>query len=365
MEKKNTTRVLVSPLDWGLGHATRSIPIIKALLAEGCAVYVACNETAQLLLSPEFPDVHFLYLRGYNIRYASSKRRFAFKILQQIPKILSSVAHEHRWLKKAVANHHFDLIISDNRYGLVDAKTQCIFITHQLFIQMPVRWLSFVVQQINYRFINRFAQCWVPDYASSPNMAGALSHPRKLPSIPVIYIGALARVCKVEQKIKNQWLFLLSGPEPQRTLLEKKVLLLIPKLEGNIVLIRGLPGGSSSLQVPDGCVVFNHLPTGDIQTAITQSEYIVSRSGYTTVMEILAAQKKAILIPTPGQTEQEYLAEHLMKQQWCYACGQDDDLFTHLQLAQTFTYGLPVLPYSLLPSIVRDAVQKSLQASVL
>ncbi len=342
METENSLRVLVSPLDWGLGHATRCIPIIKDLQSAGCTVYVACDETARSLLSPEFPDVRFLLLPGYGIRYASSKRWFAFKILQQIPKIITAIRREHGWLKKAVVEYKINLVISDNRYGLYHATVPCIFITHQLSIQTPFRPLSRFVQRLSYRYINRYCECWVPDFETAPNIAGALSHPQKMPRIPVKYVGILSRFQQPEiETVQYEWLMMMSGPEPQRTLLEKELLKVIPSLKGNVLLIRGLPNTTSALPVPVNCTVFNHLSTKDLQTAFAQSEYIISRSGYTTVMELIALGKKSILIPTPGQTEQEYLARHLAKQQWCIVCKKLGGIAGCLQAAPHFTYALP------------------------
>ena len=237
MKTKTSLRVIVSPLDWGLGHATRCIPVIKALLQAGCSVFVACDETAEKLLTAEFPGVHFLSLPGYRVRYAFSKRWFAVKILQQIPKIVSAIRREHRWLKKAVVLHRIDLVISDNRYGLFYPGLPCIFITHQLAIQTPFLWLSRWTQKLSYRIVNRFTECWVPDYEGANNLAGLLSHTNKLPRIPVRYVGPLSRFGKQdgEQKI-YQWLILLSGPEPQRTVLENKLLEIIPSLTGKVML---------------------------------------------------------------------------------------------------------------------------------
>ena len=361
MKKKFSSNVIVAPLDWGLGHATRCIPVIKSLLNAGCSVYVACNENARSLFLQEFSNLHFLPLRGYNIRYASSKRLFLFKILQQIPKILFSIWYEHRWLHKAVKQYNFDFIISDNRYGFYHKNKPSFFITHQLNIQTPFPWLSKKVQKINYRFINRFRQCWVPDFGFEPNLAGILSHPKQLPSIPVHYVGLLSRFTnKKEAKTKYKWLFVVSGPEPQRTIFETLCCKVIEQLEEDLLLIRGLPQSEESLNVPTHCTVFNHLPTQELEMAFAQSEYIISRAGYTTIIEIISMQKKAILIPTPGQTEQEYLAKHLLQQQWCFACEQGDDLYVQIQKAQTFSYQLPPLATSTLQDVVNSAVLKAI-----
>ncbi len=340
-------RVLIAPLDWGLGHTTRCIPIIRKLLQRGCIVYVACHPAAQQLLSREFSTIRLLPIEGYGIRYASTKRNFALKILWQIPKIVLTIYNEQKWLKKAVISHQIELVISDNRYGLFHKTIPSVFITHQLAIQTPFRLMSRMVQQINYTFIRQFSTCWVPDYPSHFNIAGILSHPDRLPETPVVYIGPLSRLLpQPAGRYLYKWLIVLSGPEPQRTLLEKQLVAAMETVEGRALFVRGLPLAVEALPVPKHCEVVNHLSSTELQEAFAQSEFIISRSGYTTVMEILAMQKKSILIPTPGQTEQEYLALHLRKQHWCNACDQEDDIVAHLLKAQDFPYQLPQLPAS-------------------
>jgi len=352
-------KVLVAPLDWGLGHATRCVPLIRTLKQAQCHVYVAGNPTALKLLQQEVTGVEYLPLDGYNIRY-SSKRNMAWKILQQIPKIIRAIYKEHRWLQNMVTAHQISHVFSDNRYGLYHKDATCIFITHQLRIKAPLSWLENVIQSINYRFINRFDACWVPDYEGTLNIAGTLSHPKQLPSIPIQYVGPLSRleVPSIHLSIQYKWLILLSGPEPQRSILEQLLLQVINTVQFPVLLVRGLPLESAELAAPPHCKVINHLPAKDLQLLFAQSEYIISRSGYTTVMEILALQRKSILIPTPGQTEQEYLAKHLMQQHWCYSFEQHEDIAQHLQQAQSFAYQLPQLPGSTL----QFAVEKVLQA---
>ena len=351
-------KVLVAPLDWGLGHATRCVPLIKALKQAQCHVYVAGNPTALKLLQQEVTGVEYLPLDGYNIRY-SSKRYMAWKILQQIPKIIRAVQKEHRWLQNIVTTHQVQLVFADNRYGLHHKDATCVFITHQLRIKAPFSWLESIIQKINYRFINRFDACWVPDYKGELNIAGPLSHPKQLPAVPVQYIGPLSRLKapEIPTGIVYKWLILLSGPEPQRSILERLVIKAITTLQQPVVLVRGLPLASASLPVPPHCRVINHLPAKDLQLLFAQSEYIVSRSGYTTIMEILALRKKSILIPTPGQTEQEYLARHLMGQHWCYGFEQQENVAQHLQLAQSFSYCLPQLPGNTLQCAVESILQ--------
>jgi len=346
--------ILVAPLDWGLGHATRCIPLIKQLQKNGCTVTIAAAGSTKALLANEFPGINIIALQGYNVQYAATKRWLAVKILVQAPKIMLTIKREHAWLKRLLAENKFDAVISDNRFGLYTSRVPSIFITHQLFIQAPFSWLAKRIQNINYQYINRFTACWVPDFETAPGIAGNLSHPAKLPAVPVSYTGPLCRFqAAAPQPVKYSWLVILSGPEPQRTILEQKILAVAPKLQGSIFLVRGKPGSDERINVPTNCTVANHLNTAQMQDALEQAEFVVSRCGYTTVMEMLALGKKTILIPTPGQTEQEYLAEHLREQGWCYSCPQESNLEGHFTTAKTwFNYKLPQLPAQSLQTVV-------------
>jgi uncharacterized protein (TIGR00661 family) len=348
-------KVLIAPLDWGLGHTTRCISLIKCLQQIGCEVIVASYGKQLNLLQQEFPGINTVLLKGYNVYYSKLKRWLPLKILLQSPKILLSIRREHKWLQKIVCDFRVDIVISDNRYGLYTKRIPCIFVTHQLRIKAANKWLGDIMQKINYRYINRYNECWIPDFAEELNIAGLLSHPLKMPVTPVKYIGILSRFTSVQNlEKKYNYLFIISGPEPQRTIFEKKVLKIIPKLKGTIIIVRGKPGDHDTPHAPGNCIIVNHLTTKEFQEVFSVSEFIISRSGYTSIMEILSLQKKTILIPTPGQTEQEYLATHLMQQHWCYSCNQDDDLLSHIYKAEAFQFIFPPLHKSYLAKAVEE-----------
>lgn len=331
--------ILIAPLDWGLGHATRCIPIIRGLINNGHKVIIASEGAQAILLKQEFPDIQYVDLRGYRVKYSKNAHFFALKLIVQIPAIIKTIYHENQWLQQIVKDEKIDLVIADNRYGMYHKTIPCIFITHQLTIKAPFRRVEYLLQKINYHFINRFTTCWVPDVEEVPNIAGILSHPSKMPSIPVQYIHLLSRF---EQKIsvqKYDLCILLSGPEPQRTLLEEKIVQSIGILNTSILLVRGKPESSQLPTVPSNITVVNHLSTYLLGEAIQQSEFVLSRSGYTTIMELLALKKKMILIPTPSQTEQEYLANNLMKQMLAITALQADvDIAKLLLQAKEFKF---------------------------
>jgi len=339
-------RFLVAPLDWGLGHTTRCIPIIRELVEQGCIVTLAGNGKQAELLLQEFPDLAMLPLQGYDIKYAKSSFGLIKNIIFQTPKLLRSIRNEHLWLQQIVEEYGFDAVISDNRFGLYHKKIPSIFITHQLTIKSPFgKWTEKMLQRRNYKYINRFTECWVPDYESENNLAGDLSHPTLKPTTPLKYIGALTRIKdKAVVKKEKHLAVILSGPEPQRSILEEKLINEISHYNGTATFIRGLPGNDSIIPSTNMIQFYNHLPTEALNIAMQEAEFMICRSGYSSVMDIAALQKKSIMIPTPGQTEQEYLADMLMKKGFAVCYKQNDfSLEDALQTAIEFNYSFPVL----------------------
>lgn len=306
-------KVLVAPLDWGLGHATRCIPLIHALLNNEHEVVLGAEGAQAALLQQEFPQLKIIPLRGYRVQYSRSKLFFALKLMTQLPQIYAAIRQEHRWLKQVVEAENITCVVSDNRYGLYHKSIPCFFITHQLTIKAPFPWAESLLCSINYRFINRFNACLVPDMAAAPGIAGILSHPPEMPAVPVHYINLLSRFTKESVPEKYDLCILLSGPEPQRSLLEEKILNQLNSISARVLLVRGRPADTALPVVPEQVTVVNHLPGKALGKAIQESGLVISRSGYTTVMELLSLEKKMILIPTPGQTEQEYLGSVLME----------------------------------------------------
>lgn len=318
----NTQRVLVAPLDWGLGHATRCIPIIQNLLALGHTVFLAGEGAQAAVLKEAFPDLTLLALPGYHIRYARKKWLLPVTLLFQIPRILLAINRERRWLDSVISQYHIHLVISDNRYGLYNTKVSSVIITHQLCIQTPAGFLQNFIQRWHYRLINRFSACWVPDAPGSVNLGGALSHPAKMPAIPVHYTGLLSRLTPLTMPKVFDYLVLLSGPEPQRSILEQELQQLFRNRPGRVCWVRGLPVSSDSVQPVTGAEVHNHLSPTALAAKIAASRYIICRSGYSSLMDLARLQANTLVIPTPGQTEQEYLAKKLSGEGICLYCQQ-------------------------------------------
>jgi uncharacterized protein (TIGR00661 family) len=333
--------VLVAPLDWGLGHATRCIPVIHTLIRHQCNVILASDGKGKSLLEQEFPHLTSLTLKGYDIRYSRSPFTLPFVLATQIPKIISTIQYENERLKDLVKEYRINAVISDNRYGLYHRDIPTVFITHQLLIKTPFgRQPDQLLQKLNYKYINQFTECWVPDDAHGDSLAGALSHPLIEPAVPVKYIGPLSRFEADTEPLPAQHLLvLLSGPEPQRTMLEELLLRQLANYKGPVVLVRGLPGEAELLSTPTNVTVFNHLPAETLRHTIRSASYVIARCGYSTIMDLAVLQKKSILIPTPGQTEQSYLSQHLMNRRLALCFTQDKfKLLPALALAENFPY---------------------------
>lgn len=337
---KADRKILVIPLDWGLGHATRDIPLIHEMLNAGCQVFIAAEGKHAALLQQEFPQLTIFPLPGYRIQYAQKGQFFGLKIIQQIPKIYRAVKYEQKWLKKIVAEYQINAVISDNRFGLYHKKIPTVFITHQLLIKTPFGgWIERTLQKINYRFINKYGACWIPDFAGDNNLSGELAHPAKLPP-HTTYIGCLSRFePKTNVEKKYDLLVLISGPEPQRSNLEKLILDQIKSLQITALIVSGKPGTPQNEQVAPGVTQINHLNASELNDAMLASDIVLSRSGYTTLMDLAKLNKKAILIPTPGQSEQVYLGEYLMEKGYFYSLPQEQfNLKTALEGAARFPF---------------------------
>lgn len=309
INKNSVFKVLIAPLDWGLGHATRCIPLITAFIKVGAEVILAAEKDTKILLKEAFPNIQILELEGYRVKY-QKKGSFKLKLLTQIPSILSSIKREEIWLEQIIKKHKIDIVVSDNRYGLNTSLAYTVFITHQLTILTGNKLLDILLQKVNYRFINKFNECWIPDVEENVNLSGKLSHPKKYPQTIIRYIGVLSRFKKISTPIINDFLFLISGPEPQRSIFEEQLITASENISGTKVFVRGKPGAEDSVNKNDN-IFYNHLSSEKLNQLVSESEIVICRSGYSTIMDLSATSKKAILIPTPGQKEQEYLASYL------------------------------------------------------
>ncbi len=322
-------RVFIAPLNWGLGHATRCIPIVRALRAAGHEVVLGADGPGRLLLHSEFPDVPMETLASYSMRYSKSRFWLPLWLLLQLPFFFASMLRDWLRLPALVRRHGVGLVIADGRYGLRTRRVPCVFVTHQLDIEPPgpvwLRpWGRRALGALNRLALRGFREIWVPDFPGSRNLAGRLSHPGK--SWPrAQYIYPLCRYRPEDLEWRRappasasdglEVLAWASGPEPQRSVFEALLRRQLESWPGTRVLVRGLPGGtaSSAAALRAGELnVFDHLPGPVLQRLLESAHHVVCRSGYTSVMELAGLGKNGVLlVPTPGQSEQEYLAQHL------------------------------------------------------
>ena len=314
-------RILVAPLNWGLGHATRCIPIIDALIRYNYEPILASDGIALLFLKKEFPQLDAIELPPYNIKYTKKGHFIKLKLIKDIPKLLSALKTEKKAIKNIIKAYKIEGVISDNRFGVYSKKIPSVFITHQLnVLSGNTTWLSSKMHQ---KVINKFDECWVPDVEGKSNLSGKLGH-LKNNKLPLKYINPLSRFNSFNNEIIYDVLVLLSGPEPQRTILEELLLEQFKLYRGQVLFVKGVIEKRQTIKKKKNITIYNFMQSKELEKAINESAIVVSRSGYTTIMDLAKLNKKAFFIPTPGQFEQEYLAKRLQKLQLVPSCNQAD-----------------------------------------
>lgn len=303
-------RVLVAPMDWGLGHATRCIPLIRTLLELDCTVFVAGSGPSLEILKEAFPALTaFFELPSYGPMYARSSA-LMWKLARQFPRLLKTVRQEQVITGEIVRRNSIDVVISDNRYGCYAGKTVNFFIGHQMNLPLPagLRWLGPGINYFHRKYLEKFDGWWVPDWKGSDSLAGDLS---QTDHYKAIHLGPLSRFDKLPAVPKVfDVTFVLSGPEPQRTMLEERIITLAAGQSRKIGLVRGVRDRPMSRNGA-GLIVFDLADSATVADMIAKSEVLVARPGYSTIMDLAHTGGRAVFVPTPGQAEQEYLARRL------------------------------------------------------
>lgn len=342
MHDQTKKRILVAPLNWGLGHATRCIPLIKALLVNNFEPILASDGIALKLLQKEFPELETVELPSYNIYYAKKGHFFKLKMLQNSPKLIKAIKAEKKATKIIIKDFQIDGILSDNRLGVYSKQIPCVFMTHQLkVLSGNTTWLSTKMHQ---KIITRFDECWIPDNIGKDNLSGKLGH-TDLIGIPLKYIGPLSRFNKSDSQLKYDLMVLLSGPEPQRTLLQNLLLKELEAYKGKVLFVNGLVDGESKASINGNVTSYNFMTSYTLEKALNESKVVLSRSGYTTVMDLAKLEKKAFFIPTPGQFEQEYIAKRLTNLVQVPSCKQHEFKIEMLNTIEEFS-GLKSTDYT-------------------
>ena len=307
-------KILICPLNWGLGHATRCVPLIQRLISEGNDIVIASDGYSLVFLQQEFSSLTTVEIPSYRVRYGSGKSQL-FAMLRNVPSIVGGIVREHRWLTRYLQSNNIDMVISDNRFGLWSKQTKSVYITHQLMIKMPrgLVFLEPVAWRLHRMFINRYSECWIPDISGKNNLSGDLAHKYPLPK-KAEFIGILSRFQGLENATPNTdyaTVCVLSGIEPQRSIFEKNLIERFQHSATRTLIIRGQPQTEKQTSEIGSVTLVSHLSTEEMAARFRGATKIISRSGYSTIMDlaVLNCLSKAELIPTPGQTEQEYLSE--------------------------------------------------------
>ena len=351
----------MSPLDWGIGHATRCVPIIRELQKQGARVVLGASGMPLAFLQQEFPELDSIDIPGHPVRYARRGASLPLAILMQTPGLIRQIRNEHKVLPELINRYNLEGVVSDNRFGMYSDAVPSVFITHQVFIKTnpAVKAISPYIIAKNIRYIKKFRACWIPDLPGDQNLSGKLSHGNPLPE-NCRYVGPLSRFktetgnAERHTEFSYKAVAILSGPEPQRSVLEEIIRQQAGDLPFPVAMVLGKPGSSEELQRIGNLEIFHHLPSRAMKDLIQRAETVIARSGYSTVMDLVALRKKAILIPTPGQPEQEYLGEYLTGK-GLFRCIHQETLQLKNALQDSQSYG--GTPTSEGPALLRSAVE--------
>lgn len=314
-------RILMAPLDWGLGHATRCIPIVQELLRQNTEVIIASSGHAALLLKGQFPELKHFSLPGYHPVYPTNNS-MVLKMAQQLPAFAAAIRKENQLVRELVTQQKVQVVISDNRYGCYAANTKNIFITHQLHLLMPDywKWIEPGVNQLNHRLIRKFDECWIP--AENEELIPELLKGSE--TLSTRFIGYLSRLSAAPSPKKYELVAMVSGPPPQRAIFAELLQQQLLKMNLKALLVMGEPDTAKTNRQMNHLEMINYLDTDGVQDAMAQTDLVITRSGYSSVMDLMKLGKRAILVPTPGQTEQEYLAVALRQKKLAYSIPQNE-----------------------------------------
>jgi UDP:flavonoid glycosyltransferase YjiC (YdhE family) len=326
---KNQYNILICPLEWGLGHAGRMVVLASAFKERQHNVFIGSVKRHHFLFNSEINGLTCIDFKGFKPVYSKILPQY-FMIFLQLPVLFYYIVYEHYRLKRIIREFNIDIVISDNRLGLWNSSTRSIYVTHQLRISFPrlIKWLEWTGIIFQRFFIKKFDLCLIPDLPGNLNLTGRLSHDLRLPD-NTRFIGILSRFNPQSSDIgkKQRTSFntlILSGPEPQRSVLRQKVVNRFKSLNLPLIILEGKPGNASEKKIETNIISYNHLSSSDMQKILSDSAFIISRSGYSTVMELISMNRTALLVPTPGQTEQEYLAGYLSARGWFTSVSQKE-----------------------------------------
>lgn len=309
-------KALVAPLDWGLGHATRCAPVVREFLEKGCDVELAVTRGNAAILREMFPDVRQRLAPSYNIVYPKHGYNMAFWLLKNSAHLRAVMRAEHHYAEEMVERHGYDILVSDNRFAFRSRKAKSVYMTHQCRIAFPKMFRMFEAFGAAWHasVMSRFDEVWVPDVPEFPGYAGSLSHVERCPR-PLKFVGPLSRfaMLPLTQSTEKDLgiVAVVSGVEPARSRFASRLSSVLPQIPGKHVVILGKPASSLKTWTAGNVTFYNHLPTQEFANVISRAGWVISRGGYSTVMDMAVLGAKCIFVPTPGQYEQVVLAADL------------------------------------------------------
>ncbi|MBR2197640.1 MAG: glycosyl transferase family 28 [Fibrobacter sp.] len=361
-------KVLVAPLDWGLGHATRCVPVIKEFLRQGAQVELAVTDSYAPLYREIFPELKKHTAPSYGIVYPKHGFNMGLWLLKNSAHLNKVIEYEHHYAEEMVRRHDFDILFSDNRFGFYSDKAFSIYMTHQCRIAFPTIFSKFEGIGIHWhkKKMGHFDQVWIPDLREAPGYAGAMSHVKNF-AVPVRYAGPLSRFAELENLSEIVTagpkdlgvVAVISGVEPARSTFERKLRELLTQVPGNHVMILGKPGAERKSWTEGNVQFFSHLETTEFARAVSRARWIVSRGGYSTVMDMATLGASCIFVPTPGQYEQVVLSRNLSRAGYAVNIPAGNLSLETLQAAMKSHVALPKPPtQNLLTPLVQEALKQ-------
>ena len=330
-------KIIYAVCSWGLGHATRSLPVIRKLIDEKHDLSIISNGRSLELLKSELgKNINYFSITDYPMLLSENARQFMAKSFVYWPMFIKRMESGLQSLNKILSKRKYDLIISDARYDMYSKKIPSYFISHQMRIMNPLRIniLEKGSERFNLFFFKRFKEIIIPDFFDD-NLSGELSHNlNKIDENKLNYVGVLSDFKKKKMKKDIDYLISISGPEPQRTMLEEKILSQVDDLSGNIIITLGKTEKEEEFKTKD-IETYSFVGKEKREDLLNRSKLVISRSGYSTILDLAVIGCKALMIPTPGQIEQEYLARYHNKKKTFYSVNQDViNLKNNIKLAE-------------------------------
>ncbi len=314
-------KIAFGVFDWGLGHATRSTPLINELVKQGHEVHIISTGRALIILKNNFKD-SCIYHDIPSIFPPYSKMPFQISFVLNAPKMIKTLKEARKQSKELIEKEKFDIVISDARYDVYDTPENSFIIKHQVRFKAPI-FIQNILEKFLANQVKHYKYVLVPDFPGEENLSGCLSHNLKhIPKEKIKYLGIISHIKKIKINQDIDYFISLSGPEPGRTQLEKKILSQLPDLKGKIVIAGGAPECTTQ-QCKENVEFHSFLNSKEQENIMNRAKFIITRSGYTTIMELAELDKtQTLLIPTSGQTEQEYLGDYYEKKGYFHHVSQ-------------------------------------------